>query len=164
MTATARHADTDSSDQPQGTAGLDEIPFDEILADLGDSAVARMLLQAIDASRDATDWLEHATAQHTRLAADHRARHARILADGAANGRREWELKARADVDLADPRAQVDTASDQRQLALEAVRSRREELTAWAALAALATLPRRRPARPRAGARRTPPTSKGQGS
>jgi hypothetical protein len=155
MSAPARRADTDSPGQPRGTAGLDEIPFDEILADLGDTSLARMLLQAIEGSRDATDWLEHSSAQHVALAATHRARQAKILADGAASGRREWELKARADVDLGELRARLDAASDERQLALEAVRSRREELNAWAALAALAALPRRRPARPRAGVRRS---------
>jgi hypothetical protein len=155
MTAATRSAHTDPPGQPQGTAGLDDIPFDEILADLGDTPLARMLLQAIEASRDATDWLEHSSAQHIRLAADHRARHARILADGAANGRREWELKARADVDMAELRAHLDAASDERQLALEAVRSRREELNTWAALAALAALPRRRRPQPRSGPRRS---------
>src|SRR6266542_1064272 len=79
----------------RGTAGLDEIPFDEILAELDGSPLAAMLLQAIEASRDATDWAEQSSAEHAALAARHGTDRAGILVAAADAGDGEWKARAR---------------------------------------------------------------------
>jgi hypothetical protein len=133
------------------TKGLTEIPLEEIVAELGDSALARMLLEAIDASRDATTWFEQASVDYNPLLVTYHAKHAAIVHETGDAGAAEWKAKARADATLAELRTRMEEAADERDRALEAVRSRRDELTAWAALVGLAP-----PRTARRAARQTP--------